>query len=107
MHPIFFVYDGFTKGIKNKHSVYRDKYYIKKFCECLEEDTLKIINFKSKQKKQTKKKKKQNNIRKIKSATSAEMKLKWNMLMMRNISKLEIMVILQVNLDDLRIRHIF
>ena len=28
------------------------------------------------------------------------------MLMMRNISKLEIMVILQVNLDDLRIRHI-
>ena len=105
MHPIFFfVYDGFTKGIKNKHSVYRDKYYIKKFCECLEEDTLKIINFKSKQKKN---KKKQNNIRKIKSATSAEMKLKWNMLMMRNISKLEIMVILQVNLDDLRIRHIF
>ena len=46
----FFVYDGFNKGIKNKHSVYRGKYYIKKFCECLEEDTLKIINFKSKQK---------------------------------------------------------
>ena len=57
LHPIFFfVYDGFTKGIKNKHSVYRDKYYIKKFCECLEEDTLKIINFKSKQKNIKKKK---------------------------------------------------
>ena len=34
------------KIIKNKHDVYRGKDYMKKFCELLREQAMKIINFK-------------------------------------------------------------
>ena len=33
---------------KNKHDVYRDKYFIKKFCESIREHTVNIINFEKK-----------------------------------------------------------
>ena len=34
------------KGIDNKHGVEKDKDCVKKFCECLREHAMKIINFK-------------------------------------------------------------
>ena len=36
------------KKIENKHDVYRGTDYMKKFCESLRDDTMKIINFKRK-----------------------------------------------------------
>ena len=36
------------KSIENKHDIYRGKNYLKKFCESLREDAMKIINFKKK-----------------------------------------------------------
>ena len=35
------------KSIENKHDVYRGTDGMKKFCESLREDTVKIINFKT------------------------------------------------------------
>ena len=36
------------KSIENKHDIYRGKDYLKKFCESLREDAMKIVNFKKK-----------------------------------------------------------
>ena len=36
------------KGIENKHDVYRGKNCMKKFCESLRKQAMKIINFKKK-----------------------------------------------------------
>ena len=35
------------RSIENKHDVYRCKDCMKKFCECLRDDAMKIINFKN------------------------------------------------------------
>ena len=36
------------RSLENKHDVYRGKDWMKKFCECLREHTMKIISFKKK-----------------------------------------------------------
>ena len=36
------------KSIKNKHDVYRGKYCMKEFCECLREHAVKMLNFENK-----------------------------------------------------------
>ena len=33
------------KAIKNNYDVYRDKDYVKKFCECLKKHARRIVNF--------------------------------------------------------------
>ena len=38
------------KSIQNKHDVYRGKDWMKKFCESLREQVLKVLNFKKKKK---------------------------------------------------------
>ena len=35
-------------GMQNKHDVYRGEDYMKKFCEFLREDTMKMIDFEKK-----------------------------------------------------------
>ena len=44
------------KSIEDKHDIYRGKDYLKKFCESLREDAMKIINFKKKKNEVIKKK---------------------------------------------------
>ena len=36
------------KSIENKHDIWREKDCMKKFCESLREDAMKMINFKNK-----------------------------------------------------------
>ena len=88
------------KSIENKHVVYRGKDCMKKFCEFLREHAMKIIIFKKKI---------------IKLLTKEQLlhllhfyikNLKIDMLKMKNIIKLEMIVIIQVNIEVLSIAYV-
>ena len=66
------------KSIENKHDIYRGKDYLKKFCESLREDAMKIINFKKKKNEVIKKKSRKNHTKMPKSVTFGKENLKAN-----------------------------
>ena len=90
------------RSIENKHDVYRGKSCIEKFCESLREHALKIINFKRKRNKVISR----NHMKKQKSVTFVKKNLKINIFEIKNIVKLEIIVIIQGNIEVLRIAYV-
>ena len=80
------------KDIENKHDVYRDKDCMKTFWR---KHTMKIINFK--QKEVIKKMNSRNHIKMQKFVIFVKKSLKINILKIKNIVKVEIIVIIQVN----------
>ena len=90
------------KDTKNKYNVYRGKDCMKKFCECLKKHARRIINF-EKQKMKLLTNEQQELYEKRKSAIFVEKNMKINMLMVKRFVKLEIIVVMQVNIEVLRI----
>ena len=89
------------KSTENKHYVDKGKYCMKKFCESLREHAMKIINFKKKKMKLLKRSTR--NHKKIqKSVIFVKKNLKINIWKIKNIAKLEIIVIMQGNIEVLR-----
>ena len=89
------------KSTENKHYVDEGKYCMKKFCESLREHAMKIINFKKKKMKLLKRSTR--NHKKIqKSVIFVKKNLKINIWKIKNIAKLEIIVIIQGNIEVLR-----
>ena len=90
------------KSIEPKHDVYRGKYCMKKFCEFSREHAMDINNFKKKQMKLLTNEQ-QESYENAKICCNFKETLKMNMLIMKNIIKLEIIVIIQVNREALQI----
>ena len=81
------------KSIENKHDVYRGKDCMKKFCESLSERETEIINFKKKKMKLLTKEQ-QESYKMQKYVISVTKNLKVNMCKIKDILKLEIIVIM-------------
>ena len=77
---------------------------MKKFCESLIEHAMKVINFKKKVKLLTKEQQKSYENAKI--SYICKKKLKINMQKVKNILKLETIIIIQQNLEVLRITYV-
>ena len=78
---------------------------MKMFCECFKKHSRRIINF-SKKKKKLFTNKQQESYENVKLCLFAEKSLKINMVMMRNIAKLEIIGIIQISLKVLHIVYV-
>ena len=93
------------KSIENKHDVYRGKDCMKKFCESLREHAMKIINVKKK-KKSSLTKEQQESYENAKICYICKKNLKMNMRKINNIVELETNVIMQGNIEALRIAYV-
>ena len=82
------------RSMENKHDVYRDKDSMEKYCESLGEHATKIINFKKKKKWNCQQKNSKNHMKMQKSVTFVKKNLKINIWKIKNIIKLEIIVII-------------
>ena len=94
------------KSIENKHDIYRGKDCIKKFCESLRKHTMKIINFKKKKKWSYWQKSSRNPMKMQKSVIFVRKNLKINRWKLKNITKLMIIVIIQGNIEVVRIAYV-
>ena len=74
---------------------------MRKFCESLNEHAMKITNFVKKKMNPSR-----NHTKRQKSAAFGEKSLNINMLMIKNILKLEIIVIIRVNKEMLHITYV-
>ena len=93
------------RSIENKHGVYRDNDYMKKFCEFVREYAMKIINYKKKKQKIVNKSGR-NYMKMQKSVIFLKKKLKINIWKIKNIVKLEINVITHGNVEVLHIAYV-
>ena len=89
------------RSIENKHDVYRGKDCMKKFCEFLREHAMKIINFKKKKMKLLTKEQQESY-----ENTKICYTCKVNIWKTKNIAKLQIIVIVQRNIEVLRIAYV-
>ena len=90
------------RSIENKHDIYRRKDCIKKFCESLRQQTMKIINFKIK----LLAKKKQESYENTKICYICKDKFGNKYLKDKKYCKVEIIVIIQENTEVLRIAYV-
>ena len=93
------------ESIENNHDVYRGKDCMKKFCEFLREHAMKIINFKKK-KWNCYQKSSRNHMKMQESVIFVKKNLKINNWKIKNIVKLDIIVIIQGNIEMLRIAYV-
>ena len=91
-----------SRSIENKHGVYRGKYCVKKFCESLREHSIKITNFKKKKMKLLTKEQ-QESYENARIRCICKKNLKKNIWKIKNIVKLEIIVIIKENIEVLHI----
>ena len=91
------------RSIENKHDIYRGKDSMKKFCEFLREHAIKILFLKKGSYWQ---KSSRNRIKIKKSATFVNKNLRINIWKIKNIVKLEIIVIIQGNIEVLHIAYV-
>ena len=94
----------FFRSIKNKHDTYRGK-NLTKFCEFLREHAMKIIHFKKEQWNYYQKSCR-NHMEMQKSALFVKKNLSIIIWKMKNIVKLEIIVILEGDIEVLRIAYV-
>ena len=85
------------KSIENKRDVYRGKGCMKKFCQSLGEHRMEMSSFK---------KKRMKSLRMQISVIFVKKNFKINMVKIKNIVKLETIVIMQVNIDVLHIVYV-
>ena len=93
------------RSIENKHDIYRGKNCMKKFCESLREHAMKMINFKKKKMKLSTKEQ-QELYEMQRSVIFARKNLKINIWKIKNIVKLEIIVIIQENIEVLHMAYV-
>ena len=93
------------KSIENKHDVYTGKDCMKKYCESLEEHAMKIINFKKK-KNEVINKRASGIMKMQKSVMFVKKNLKIIKWKIKNIVKLEVIVIIQGNIEVLYIAYV-
>ena len=93
------------KSIENQHDVYKGKDCKKMSCEYLREQAKKMISFKKK-KLSYQQKSCGNNMEMQKSVIFVNKNLKANMWKIKNIGKVEIIAIIQVNIGGLHIAYV-
>ena len=93
------------KSIENKYDVYWGKDCVRKFCESLREHAMTTINFKKKKIKLLTKEQ-QESYKMQKSVIFVKKNLEINMWKIKNIHKLEIIVIMQGNLEVFCIAYV-
>ena len=96
---------SFLRSIENKYHIYRGKYCMKRFCQLLRVQAMKIINFKEKNEiinKRTARVKGKIQI----SVIFVKKDLKISISKVKNIVKLEIIVIMQNNIEVLHISYV-
>ena len=93
------------RSIENKYDIYRGKDCMQKFCELLREHAITIINFKKKNMKLLTKSSR-NHIKMQKSVIFVKENLKKNILKTKNIVNLGVIVIIQGNIEVLRIVYV-
>ena len=92
------------RSIENKHDVYRGNHCMKKFCESLREQAMKIINFKKK-KMNLLTKEQQESHENAKDCYICKEKIENKYLKDKSFRKLEIIVIIQGNMEVLGIAY--
>ena len=93
------------KRIENKHDKYRGKDCMKRFRASLREHAMKIINFKKKKMKFLTKEQ-HGSYGNAKICYICKKKMKINILKIKNVVKLEIIVIIQGKIEVLRIAYV-
>ena len=93
------------RSIENKHDAYRGKDCMKKFCESLREHEMKIINFKKKKMKLLPKEQ-QESYENAKICYICKQKFENKYLREKKYRKLETIVIIQENIEVLRIAYV-
>ena len=93
------------RSIENKHDVYRGKDCMIKFCESLREHVMKMFYFKKKKMKLLSKEQ-QESYENAKSLLFVKKVLKISICKIKNFVKLEIIVIIEGNIEVLRIAYV-
>ena len=93
------------RSIENKHDVYRGKDCIKKFCEFVREHAMKIINFEKEKKKLLTEEHKES-YENAKICYIFKENFEISIYKIKNILKLQIIVIIQENIEVLRIAYV-
>ena len=93
------------RSIENKHDVYRGKDCMKNFCEFLRQYAMKIINFEMKKMKLLTKEQYES-YKNVKICYICKEKFENNIWKIKNIVKLEIIIILQESIEVVRIAYV-